>query len=220
MTIRTLVAAVAVVVFAPTASAATFKPSVSPPPKVSRQMHVVSLAPAGRFSRATRVAGRLRRSDRTRVDEGSALASRTLWLRGRARDPGTARGGGRPARPGGRERPRRSARPLPRTTRAETSADGDAQRSAPLDHRPNDRAPLRVAVRSLARRPRPRPVAWQPDDRGRDDRHRRGRRAGPRGEGRRALDGGAGRHADPGSRSERCRRPRYRRRLPDRRQRR
>src|SRR5207342_2220549 len=38
-TIRTLVAAVAVVVLAPTASAATSKPSASPPPKVSRQMH-------------------------------------------------------------------------------------------------------------------------------------------------------------------------------------
>ena len=38
MTIRTLVAAVAVVVLAPTASAATSNPSVSPPPKVSRQM--------------------------------------------------------------------------------------------------------------------------------------------------------------------------------------
>ena len=54
MTIRTLVAAVAVVLLAPAASAATSKPSVSPPPKVSRQMHWFRWHPSARSAELTR----------------------------------------------------------------------------------------------------------------------------------------------------------------------
>ena len=218
MTIRTFVAAFVVVLLAPAANAALSEPSVSPSPTVSRQMQWFRWHPP------------VRSVGRPAVHVGSVGVIGLQSMR----DLHSLR-----ARYGfevvrvlpelhaavivvnhsllatlGRSRIRYLAPLGP-------SAAWRRCPTIPCFHRSTrDRPAVRVAVRSLACRPRPRAVGRKPDDRGRDDRHRRRRRARSGGEGRRTLDGCAGRHADPRCRRKRRRRPRDRRRFPDRRKRR